>query len=184
MRYIALLRGINVGGNNKVAMSELRVCFESLGFTDVATYINSGNVLFSVDKTNESNLVSRCEEAIESQFGFAVVVTVISVVHFREAIDNAPSWWAHDNSKEFRNDALFVIPPTSPKVVLAEIQKKASTVDMLEIHGQVIFWTLPMAEYNKSVVPKIIGTPIYRRITMRSSTTTKKLYDLALTAKK
>ncbi|MBI3889087.1 DUF1697 domain-containing protein [Candidatus Saccharibacteria bacterium] len=183
MKYIALLRGINVGGNNKVAMSDLRICFEGLGLRDVSTFINSGNVLFSTDQRNESELVSLCEKAIEEQFGFAVVVMVISAEDLTQAVDDAPSWWASGDPKKLRSDALFVIPPTKPSEVLAEIQKKSSAVDKLEIRGQVIFWTLVMEDYNKSVVPKIIGTSIYRRVTMRSSTTTKKLYTLAQASK-
>lgn len=180
MKYIALLRGINVGGNNKVPMSELRECFERAGFTNVSTYINSGNVLFESDETNAESLVGMCEIAIERQFGFAVVTMVISASELYNALDNAPSWWVNGAEKT-RNDALFVIPPTTAEEVLIEIQKKSSKVDKFATHGQVVFWSLPMAEYNKSVVPKIIGTPIYRRITIRSSKTAKKLYELAKT---
>lgn len=177
MRYVALLRGINVGGNNKVSMSELRDCFEKLGFTNVSTYINSGNIFFDTDERDVVKLVEMCETAIEQTFGFVVVVMVISKNDYAEALQNAPSWWA-DSTEETRNDALFVIPPTNAKEVLNELNKKTSTVDKLASHGQVIFWTLPMADYNKSVVPKMIGTPIYKRFTMRSSTTAKKLLTL------
>ena len=177
MKYIALLRGINVGGNNKVAMSELRSCFEEVGLKNVSTYINSGNVLFESEEYDAATLVSLCESAIEERFGFKVVIMVISADDLRDAIDHAPKWWA-DGTKDVRNDAIFVIPPTTAEEVLAEIQKKTSTVDMLASHGRVIFWSLPMADYNKSVVPKIIGTPMYRRFTMRSSTTARKLYTL------
>lgn len=177
MKYVALLRGINVGGNNKVAMSELRDCFEKLGFTDVTTYINSGNIFFASDEADIVALVHKCEVAIKDRFGFVVVVTVISKHDFEDALHHAPSWWA-DGTADTRNDALFVIPPTTAKEVLTELQKKTSTVDKLGSYGQVVFWTLPMAEYNKSVVPKMIGTPIYKRVTMRSSTTTNKLLGL------
>lgn len=179
MRYVALLRGINVGGNNKVSMSELRDCFEKLGFTNVSTYINSGNIFFDTDERDAVKLVEACENAIEQTFGFVVVVMVISKTDYAEALQNAPSWWA-DGTEGTRNDALFVIPPTTAKEVIDELNKKTSTVDRLAPHGQVIFWTLPMAAYNKSVVPKIIGTPIYKRVTMRSSTTARKLQDLML----
>ena len=123
-------------------------------------------------------LVKKCETAIEKQFGFTVVVMVIAADELRGAIDNAPKWWA-DGTKNTRNDVLFVIAPTTADEVLAELQKKSSKVDKFATHGQVVFWSLPMADYNKSVVPKIIGTPIYKRITIRSSTTAKKLYALA-----
>lgn len=177
MTYLALLRGINVGGNNKVAMSELRACFEEAGFTRVSTYINSGNIFFDSDKTDLIGLVEQCEAMIEKRFGFAVVVTVIAQADYEDALRHAPTWWANGTDKT-RNDALFVIPPTTAQEVIAELTKKTSVVDKLALYGQVVFWTLPMAEYNKSVVPKMIGTPIYKRVTMRSSTTAKKLLGL------
>lgn len=177
MKYLALLRGINVGGNNKVSMSELRACFEKAGFMNVSTYINSGNIFFDSEGADVVRLVKRCEAAIEEAFGFAVVVTVISRDEYENALAHAPDWWA-DGTDKTRNDALFVIPPTTASEVIAELTKKASDVDKLAAYGQVVFWTLPMAEYNKSVVPKMIGTPIYKRVTMRSSTTAKKLLGL------
>lgn len=177
MKYVALLRGINVGGNNKVAMSELRDCFEKRGFTDVNTYINSGNIFFTSEEIDVVTLVGVCETAIKERFGFTVVVTVISKDEFEKALRHAPAWWA-DGTAGTRNDALFVIPPTQAKEVLDELQKKTTRVDKLAAYGQVVFWTLPMADYGKSVVPKMIGTPIYKRVTMRSSTTTKKLLGL------
>lgn len=178
MKYIALLRGINVGGKNKVAMSDLKVCFEDLGFRAVSTYINSGNIFFTTSQKSDEMLVKICETAIEKRFGFAVVVTIISEEEYREALAHAPSWWGNGERSKTRSDALFVIPPTTAQDVLAVLKPKADTPDKFTAHGHVVFWSLPMAAYNKSVVPKIIGTPIYRRITIRSSTTTKKLLEL------
>lgn len=90
MRYLALLRGINVGGKNKVAMRELRECFEASGLTEASTYINSGNIFFSCDETDEVALVEKCESIIEKQFGFPVVVMVISQKEFVNAMEHAP----------------------------------------------------------------------------------------------
>lgn len=177
--FIALLRGINVGGNSKVAMSDLRVCFEEQGFTAVSTYINSGNVLFTSREKEIVALVQQCETAIEKKFGFPVVVTVLAAGDLKAAFAKVPTWWASGDPKQFRSEVLFVIPPTTAQEVLTEIEKKATTVDKFFVYGQVIFWTLPRVSYNKSIVPKIIGTPIYRRITIRSSTTAKKLLQLA-----
>jgi uncharacterized protein (DUF1697 family) len=178
-KYIALLRGINVGGNNKVAMSDLRECFVRQGFTNVVTYINSGNVLFDSEESDVVKLVRLCESAIEKQFGFQVVTTVIATSEVKIALENAPMSWKDADPKEFRTEALFIIPPAKATDVLAEIQKKSTTVDTFYIDGQMIFWTLPRAAYNKSVVPKIIGTPIYKSITIRGANTVKKLLQLA-----
>ena len=175
MRYVALLRGINVGGKNKVAMSELKLCFGELGFANISTYINSGNIFFETDETDIVRLVARCETAIERRFGFTVVLTVISVSELRKAMSHAPEWWMNGDRKTIRNDAIFVIPPTTAKDVLQELKIKTDSPDRFTHHGNVIFWSLPMEAYNKSIVPKIIGTPIYKHITIRSSTTTKKL---------
>jgi uncharacterized protein (DUF1697 family) len=178
MRYVALLRAINVGGNNKVAMSELKLCFGELGFTNISTHINSGNIFFETDQLNIAELVALCEAAIERTFGFSVILTVVSIPELKHALHNAPEWWASGDRKEIRSDAIFVIPPTTVKEVLQELKMKADSPDLFAHHGNVIFWSLPMKAYNKSIVPKIIGTPIYKRITIRSSTTTKKLLIL------
>lgn len=177
-RYLALLRGINVGGKNKVAMSELRECFEALGFTDVSTYINSGNIFFSSSESSEVKLVKVCEAAIEKKFGFPVVTMVISKKDFVEAMEHAPKWWGGGRVTGVRSDALFVIPPTKTQEVRDALQVKPDAPDKFDEHGQVIFWALPMEKYSKSVVPKIIGTPIYKSVTIRSSTTAYKLLDL------
>lgn len=178
MRYLALLRGINVGGKNKVSMAELKQCFERLDFTNVSTYINSGNIFFETAKTDEAKLVKICEEAIEKSFGFKVIITVISKTDFESALQHAPEWWGDGERKEIRSDALFIIPPVSGQEALKHIAANGSVVDRFAVHGQIIFWSLPMVNYNQSVVPKIIGTPIYKSITIRSSTTTKKLANL------
>ncbi|WP_153505825.1 DUF1697 domain-containing protein [Cumulibacter manganitolerans] len=88
-KYAALLRGINVGGNRKVPMAELRELAESLGLEDVSTYIASGNLLFSSSKT-ESALTDQLHEALESRFGFAVDVVVVSHAHLQKALAGCP----------------------------------------------------------------------------------------------
>ena len=65
MKYVALLRGINVGGNNRVPMAELKLCFEKMGFNNVVTYINSGNVIFESNQTDLVRIVEICESVIE-----------------------------------------------------------------------------------------------------------------------
>lgn len=178
MKYLALLRGINVGGKNKVAMSELRECFEAAGLEKPSTYINSGNIFFSSDETDEVKLVGVCESAIEERFGFAVVVMVISQKDFLAAMSHAPKWWGGGRQTGVRSDALFVIPPKTTSEVRAALKVSPDAPDQFAEHGQVIFWSLPMEKYSKSIMPKIIGTPIYRSITIRSSTTALKLLTL------
>lgn len=118
MKFIALLRGINVGGKNKVAMTELKVCFEKLGFNNVAPYINSGNIIFDSMQTDTAKLVSICESAIEKQFGFHVVCLIVAASDLLEAMKHAPEWWNKDDGK---HNAIFVISPKKAEEILAEM---------------------------------------------------------------
>ena len=93
MKYIALLRGINVGGNNRVPMAELRHCFESLGYTNVKSYINSGNIIFDTNEQDIAKLIKKCEQAIEDVFGFHVICCVITASELHDALKHAPDWW-------------------------------------------------------------------------------------------
>lgn len=100
MKYIALLRGINVGGKNIVPMSDLKDCFENAGFQNTMTYINSGNVIFDSEEQSITNLTNNCEEILEKRFGFPIGLALINVHTLKEALEHVPKWWGDDpNSK-------------------------------------------------------------------------------------
>ncbi len=90
MQYVAFLRGINVGGNKKVPMAELRELCVSLGFTDVKTLLNSGNIVFECTGTTEQQLVSKIEDAIKRTFGFESKVIVRSMSHIGAIVEEDP----------------------------------------------------------------------------------------------
>ena len=90
--YIALLRGINVGGHNTIKMSDLKAAFERRGFQHVITYINSGNIIFS-SGLDEISVKTACEKLITEDFGLDIPVCVISAADLREALSHAPEWW-------------------------------------------------------------------------------------------
>lgn len=87
---ISLLRAVNLGGHNKIPMSQLRVLYESLKLRDVQTYIQSGNVVFRTDERDPARLAARLEKAIEREFGFHVDVVVRTCSELREAIAQNP----------------------------------------------------------------------------------------------
>lgn len=177
MKFIALLRGINVGGNNKVSMPELRQCFEEAGFKNVITYINSGNVIFETDTTNEATLVQICEQAIEERFGFRVVCAVISAVELRDALRHTPKWWGNDNT--VKHNAIFVIAPKTTKDIMKEVGEAKPEYENVEAHGPIIFWSAPVETFNRTRYSKIVGTKAYQSITIRNANTTKKLLELS-----
>ena len=178
MRYIALLRGINVGGNNKVPMADLRACFEAAGYVDVKTYINSGNVIFTSDETDLVKLVKKCEEYIEKQFGFPVRVSVVSSEQLRQALEHAPSWW--DKDPVSKHNAIFVIAPATAEKVMEAVGEPKAEYEQVASYGSVIFWSAPISTFGRSRWAKIVGTTAYRDITIRNANTTKKLLELTV----
>ena len=89
-KYIALLRGINVGGKNKVSMPVLKTAFEAEGFADVKTYINSGNVIFSAESEDTAALQQRCRQIIMDTFGLDIITAVMSAEEYADALNHAP----------------------------------------------------------------------------------------------
>lgn len=166
-----------MGGNNKVAMPQLKSCFEQAGFGNVSTYINSGNVLFDSDEANVARLINRCEQAIEHEFGFSVVCMVLSAVDYADALENAPAWW--DENKSDKNNAIFVIPPATPADIDTAIGGSKPEYEKIAVHGQVIFWTAPLKSFSRTRYSKIVGTKWYGSITIRNANTAKKLLELA-----
>lgn len=175
MKYVALLRGINVGGNNRVPMAELKACFERAGFENVTTYINSGNVIFKSDESSLTKLVEICETAIERQFGFRVVCSVISAQDLREAVHHAPKWW---NVGEAKHNAIFVIAPRTAKEIMQEVGDAKPEYEKVAAYGQVIFWSAPLKTFGRTRYSKIVGSKVYKSITIRNANTTLKLADL------
>lgn len=174
MKYVALLRGINVGGNNKVPMSELKTCVEELGFENVSTYINSGNVIFEADKTKESDLALKIEKAIHVHFGFPVQVVVRSQKNIEKVAKTIPEDWENDIHK---TDILFLWDEYASKKSLRLIEPKEGIDNLIYTNGAIV-WNLDRKNYSKSAMNRFIGTELYKNMTARNVNTVRKLFDL------
>lgn len=174
MRYVALLRGINVGGNNRVEMARLRNSLESLGLTEVSTYINSGNIFFTSNKS-VAILTKLIEDAIESEFGFHVHVVLRDKPNITALVKAIPTKWINDSSA--KADVLFLWEDVDKQSVLKELTIKEGIDDVRYVPGAVI-WHVDRADAGKSGLMKIIGTPLYKKVTIRNVNTTRKLAEL------
>lgn len=179
MRYIALLRGINVGGNNKIAMSELKRYFQETGFSHVETYINSGNVLFDCDQFDESILQKMCETLIKDHFGFSVAVALVKAESLRSMMAKAPEWWGKDPSS--KHNAIFVIQPYSALEIMEEVGQTKPEYEKVQAVDSMIFWSAPIETFSKTRWVKIVGTKAYHKITIRNANTAFKLLELVST---
>ena len=178
-KYIALLRGINVGGKNKVSMKELKELLEKSSFQDVVTYINSGNIIFSSENSDTEFLQRNMEALIWEKFKLELSVMVISAEELIGALSNAPDWWNVD--KESKHNAIFVIPPTTVEEVFKEVGEIKPEYEKVSSFGRVIFWSAPLKTFSRTRWSKVAGKTIYNRITIRNANTAKKLMELCMT---
>ncbi len=175
-KYIALLRGINVGGKNKISMPELKELFEQRGFLEVSTYINSGNIIFSSEGKDELRLKEDCETMIIERFQLNISVGVIRAEDLEAALKHAPSWWGVD--KNSKHNAIFVIPPATAEEVMQAVGEAKPDYEKVDSYGRVIFWSAPMDTFSRTRYSKIVGSAVYDSITIRNANTTIKLLQL------
>lgn len=173
-RYVALLRGINVGGNNKVEMSKLKILFGKLGCTDVVTYINSGNVVFDSPEDPDALLVD-IEKALKKLLGFPVRIIIREMKNIRKLASAIPAAWRNDT--EQRTEVLFLWKEFDSKKTLALIEQNAE-VDRLKYAAGAIVWNLKRKDINKSGLRKFIGTAVYKNMTGRNVNTVRTLAEM------
>jgi uncharacterized protein (DUF1697 family) len=135
---ISMLRGINVGGQKKVAMDELKACYESLGLANVKTYIQSGNVIFEHRSADKGVLIEKLERGIRARFGFEVAVTIRTKEEMRRVIENLP----FEPQKKEKAHVTFLFA-NRLDVPSAEIDKMRAEGEEYSISGAEIYLFLP-----------------------------------------
>lgn len=175
MTYVALLRGINVGGNNIIKMADLKACFEKNGFTDVVTYIQSGNVIFSSPETKREVLENHLESILKRTFNYNATVLVRSKTHMEKIIRDTPKDWTV--RKDIRCYVAFIKSPTTAQMVCKETVLKPG-IDFIKAGDGVVYMTTLMSGVTKSGFTKLIGKKIYQNMTMRNFNTTQKIMAL------
>jgi uncharacterized protein (DUF1697 family) len=174
--YVALLRGINVGGKNPIKMPELKACFEQNGFADVATYIQSGNVLFAASETRNAALTDRIEEMLAKSFDYVPTVVVRSRKQMHAIVDGAPKGFGSQPAK-YRYDVIFLKEPLTAKAAIERVPTNPA-VDTAHAGTSVLYFSRLTAKATQSRLNKIISSPIYPRVTIRNWNTTTKLLSL------
>jgi uncharacterized protein (DUF1697 family) len=171
--YIALLRGINVGGKNLIKMPALKACFEANGFEDVATYIQSGNVLFSSPETRTAELSRRIEKMLDDAFDYVPTVVVRNRTQMRAVVESAPEGFGAEPTT-YRYDVIFLKEPLTAKVAMKSVPTKPG-VDEAHAGTGVLYFSRLIAKATQSQLNKIISSPIYPSVTIRNWNTTTKL---------
>ena len=174
-RFVALLRGINVGGRNPVAMPDLREAFESAGYREVRTYIQSGNVIFESDSSRAS-LEDELETMLERRLGIDLVVVVRSHPQMRSIIRRSPEGFG-DEPDLYHSDVVFLKSPLTPKRAMRVVELREG-VDQVWPGAGVLYFARLTERRTQSRMGKMVGTPEYQQMTIRSWKTTTRLVDL------
>jgi uncharacterized protein (DUF1697 family) len=175
-KYLILLRGINVGGKNKVPMAPLRELLEELGYSNVSTYIASGNVILR-SRHASVGIKRRIESALPKRFRLdseLIAVRVMTHAELRAVIDHKPQGFG-ERPATYHSDAIFLIGIDAATEM--EVFDPHPQVDRVWPGDGVIYSQRLSAQRTKSRLNKAITTPLYKSMTIRSWSTTLALLE-------
>lgn len=173
--FTAFLRGINISGKNKVPMSELKRIFENLGFSEVTTILNSGNVIFNSESEDLNEIRLKIKTALSENYDFDIPVVVLRKSELEMIIAQAPEWWGTED-KAFYHNLIFIMDGTTSEDIMKALGEPKAEIEKILSVGNAIFWTYSLKDYQKSTWWKKTATSeIKDLITIRTAGTVKKL---------
>ena len=175
-RLLALLRAINVGGKNIIAKADLIAAFEDLGFENVRTYIQSGNVIFDSHAFSRTSLTRKIQSELSRRFGYQAQVVVQTSVDYREALQAAHASWG--DRIGWKHNALFTLKKLDPARIVRDLPVVLGQIEEISIGPGVIFWSVSAKAEPRSTMAKLVKSPWYRKLTVRNHNTTRRLLEL------
>ena len=176
IQYLVLLRGINVGGKNIIKMVDLKASFEEMGFSNVVTYIQSGNVVLQSEDKDKAAITTKIEKGFSKRFNFAAKVVVISQKELAAIVKSAPDGFGKEE-KKYRYDVIFLKEPLTTKEAMKSVSTREG-VDSAHAGKQALYFSRLISRAAQSYLTKIIGMPVYQNMTIRNWNTTTKLLTL------
>ena len=175
-KFLALLRGINVGGRNIISKEDLKDCFEKLGYESVRTYIQSGNILFRSEITDTKELTATIEQGLSKRFNYDAQAVIISQRKYKSMLSKAHDNWGED--EDWKHNAMFLLSGTTPKKVLSQIADPKVNIETVSHSTGIIFWSTLKKQQTKATVMKLAAHPVYKQMTVRNHNTCFKLLKL------
>lgn len=176
IRYLALLRGINVGGKNIIKMADLKACFDEMGFSDVVTYIQSGNVVFASAEKDAAKLTDKIEKELSKRFNYTSRLVIVAHPEMKKIVAGAPRGFG-DAPDTYRYDVIFLKDPLTPAKAMEQVSVREG-VDQAFQGKYVLYFSRLISRASQSYLTKIIGLPIYQNMTIRNWNTTTRLLAL------
>lgn len=177
MKYLALLRGINVGGNNIIKKDELKACFENAGCKSVLTYIQSGNILFQSDEKDRNKIAEKVQNELAKKLNKRIQIVIYDEIQYKNLVASAHKSWGQNDKQ--KHNALFLLDDTTVKKAREIFPKINPDYESVSFVDGVVFWSGSKDHYTKtSYTKELVKSPIYSLVTIRNSNTTFKLKDL------
>ena len=172
-RYALLVRGINVGGKNKVVMAQLRQELTELGLENVETYINSGNIFFN-SIVPRTKLIENLQAFFERRYPFIQSFSLLSQEDYEAELENLPDWWTKDLA---RKDVLFYTEGLDVDQVIKKVNSLELEDEVVHFGRLGIFWGKFSEEsyYATAYHKYLLKMPFYRQITIRNAKTFDKI---------
>lgn len=176
-KYVAFLRGINISGKNKISMSDLKAELEKVGFSEISTYLNSGNVVFSAETDDVKSMI---EKMISDKFGMEIPVYVITIADLQEVLSHCPEWWGLDNKEKYDN-LIFILSSDTAEEMCDLLGEPSEGLETVQTYKNVIFWTFDREAYRKcNWWKKTASAGIAEKLTIRTANTVKKILGVAM----
>jgi uncharacterized protein (DUF1697 family) len=173
--YAALLRAVNVGGRNLMSMAALQQCLGQLGLLNVRTVIQSGNVIFETAEKSGATLTRRIEGAVSTILGIDSRIVLVSQAQLKTIVSDAPAGWAR--RLDLRRNIAFLRPAVTASQALKQVQA-VSGVDSVRAGRGVLYMATVINQVQKSGLRKLVGTPAYAEMTIRTYGTCQKILAL------
>ena len=178
MKYIALLRGINISGKNKISMSELKKELEENKYQNVVTHLNSGNVIFESNIDDKEAIMQNIYRIIQDKFNLEIPIFIMTMHELEDILNNTPEWWGTDD-KNIYDNLIFIIPPTKYEEVYNTVGNPKEDIEKIKEYNNSIFWSYDLKNYRKSNWwSKTASTNIKDKITIRTANTMKKVLEI------
>lgn len=174
IKYIAFLRGINVGGNNIIKMDRLREEFERTGFSSVKTYIQSGNVIFQSELADKIKIEKTIEKALSAAFKYEAKVLIRSKKDMENTISHFPNIF---QNPDWKHNVIFLSSTIDSKDILDKFVIKKD-IEQLSYFPGVLFWSAELKTITRSSMLKLSTRKEYKEMTVRNLNTTKKIFEI------
>lgn len=175
-KFVALLRGINVSGQKKIKMSDLKILFEELSFTNVGTYIQSGNVLFKSSTTNKKSLRNKIEKEIAGKFGFRVQVIIKTPDELGYALKNNP--FLNNKTNDIERIYFTFLSDAPAQEKIQKLKEVDSSSEKYILDGTTIYLFFPNGYGNAKMNNNFFEKKLKVSATTRNYKTVKTIFEM------